>query len=209
MTRTNAGLAAALLLAASCSRAGSQAPAPAPAQAVSAPSFSASDQEVLEFALADLASYSGEDSPVVVRRTVTTPLEVAPDSADWPLTIDEVLHRHDASYWTAFPPADEAALAQAAADLVSRTKSRGGFSGFRSRESRVKVADANAGPKERYEFPETRSIRVWPPGFSSDRRLAVVRMSIPWSIHHAEATYVLGKRQGNWALQVRQFVYYP
>jgi hypothetical protein len=164
---------------------------------------------VLDFALADLATYSGDDSPVVVRGAVAVPLETAPDSADWPVTVDDVLYRHDAKYWKAFPPADDAALAQAAANLVSRTTSRAGFFGFRSRDSRVKVVEPNATPKPRYQFLETRPIRVWPPGFSGDQRLAIVRMSIPWSIHHANATYVLAKRQGNWVLQVRQFVYYP
>ena len=209
MTRTNVSFAAALLLAVSCNRGGSQSPAPASTQVGTSPSVSALDQEVLEFALADLATYSGKDSPVVVQGAVAVPLETAPHSADWPVTVEDVLYRHDAKYWKAFPPSDEAALAQAAADLVSRTTGGGGFSGFRSGDSRVKVVEPNATPQPPYQFLATRPIRVWPPGFSGDRRLAVVRMSIPWSIHHANATYVLAKRQGNWVLQVRQFVYYP
>ena len=43
---------------------------------------------------------------------------------------------------------------------------------------------------------------------SRDGQLAIVRLVIPWSIHHAEATYLLTRRRGRWFVSLRQFVYY-
>lgn len=205
MKTTNIGFALILLLAVSCDRSGSHQPVPARTEASPSPTISASDQAVLDAALADLATYDGKDSPVVCR---DAPLNVAPDSIDWSVTVDDVLYRHDPKLWRTFPQSDEAAFAHAAADLVSRTTSLAGFAGFRSENPEIRVAEVKSPPQPQRVFPAARPIRVWPPGYSADGRLAVVRMSIPWSIHHAEATYVLANREGNWLVQVRQFVYY-
>jgi len=54
-----------------------------------------------------------------------------------------------------------------------------------------------------------RTTRAWRPGYSKDGQLAIVMFSIPWSIHHADATYVLVRQDGAWKVRVRQFVIYP
>jgi hypothetical protein len=56
----------------------------------------------------------------------------------------------------------------------------------------------------RYDRP----IQAWPPGYSRDKSLCIVRLVIPWSMHHADATYLLVQRKARWVVLVRQFVYY-
>jgi len=174
------GLALELMPAVSCNRGESRSPVPVSARVSPRPTISALDQAVLDAVLADLATYGGTDSPVAFRGAVAHPLEVAPDSADWPVTVAAVLHRHEPRLWRAFPGSDEAALAEAAADLVSRTTRHAGFAGFRSPNPHVQVSGTKSTPKPRYSFLATRPIKAWPPGYSLDQRLAVVRMSIPW-----------------------------
>ena len=55
----------------------------------------------------------------------------------------------------------------------------------------------------------SRRVSFWPPGYSKDTKLAVVRVVFPWSIHHGEGTYLLCERNGKWVTLLRQFVYYP
>jgi hypothetical protein len=167
------------------------------------------DEDVLDAALADLATYVGEDSPVAFRGVVAAPLLVARDAADWPVTEAALLDRHEFKAWQAFPRSEEAALAQAAQNLVSRTTRHAGFGVFRSDNPRIQIFAPESAPKPKYSFLAARPIRMWPPGYSADNRIAIVRMSIPWSIHHADGTFVLANRQGAWSVLVREFIYYP
>jgi len=200
-------VAMALLFAVSCS--GEPRRAERVGLASPEPTVSPSDEPVLEAALADLVTYVGKDSPVAFHGAVETPLLVAPEPADWPVTTAAVLKRHEPQSWQAFPLSEQGALAEAADNLVARTTRHAGFVGFRSKNPRVKMLTPGATPAPKYSFLAVRPIRIWPPGYSAERRLAVVRMSIPWSIHHADGTYVFANRQGSWLLLVRQFVYYP
>ncbi len=200
MTKTTAGLAAVWLLAASCAQDSSHAPVVNPTQTGPSASGSIDDQQVLECALADLVRYSGKDWPGA------EPLSVAAEAVDWSVTVDEVLYRHDEESWRDLSSAEETALAQAAADLVSRTTLEKGGVRFQSQHSRLNVGDTATSPEPRYG--ESRPIHLWPPGFTADRRLVVVRMSIPTGWHHANATYVLARQGTGWTIRVRQFVHY-
>ena len=57
---------------------------------------------------------------------------------------------------------------------------------------------------------DKRPIQAWSPGYTSDRKFAVVQLSVPWSMHHADATYLLrwDEPSGKWSIVLRQFVYY-
>ena len=91
----------------------------------------------------------------------------------------------------------------AAADLVQR--SQAATEGFASRDPRVDMAEPrHGGPSSR-----DRPISALMPGFSAAGDLAVVRLLLPWSIHHADATFVLARGPDGWKVLVRQFTYYP
>ena len=53
-----------------------------------------------------------------------------------------------------------------------------------------------------------RPIRAWPPGYTRGGRYAIVFLSIPWSMHHADGTYLLERDGNGWKVLLRQFVYY-
>jgi hypothetical protein len=46
------------------------------------------------------------------------------------------------------------------------------------------------------------------PGYSASRRVAIVLLSIPWSIHGASATYVLRLVDDKWQVLAREFAIY-
>ena len=41
-----------------------------------------------------------------------------------------------------------------------------------------------------------------------DGNYAIVFLSIPWSMHHADGTYLLAREGTGWRVILRQFVYY-
>lgn len=161
------------------------------------------DQEVLDHVLRDLIADTTDRSPVAMRGKPPERLSVASCSASWPITIEQVLHRQDVETWAQLPEDALPELQLAAADLVAR--STPGFVGFESTDWRmtsVRDADANSAA---LRTRAGRPIRAWPPGFSADGTLAVVRLSIPWSRHSATATYVLSSEEQPWAILVRQY----
>jgi hypothetical protein len=49
---------------------------------------------------------------------------------------------------------------------------------------------------------------AYPPGYTADGTFAAVSLILPWSIHHADATYLLARDGDRWRVVLRQFVYY-
>ena len=89
------------------------------------------------------------------------------------------------------------------ADL-SRVEHKQGFRGFQSHHP-----DTHLSREERDNPLELdRPIQAWPPGYSNDKRVALVRLSIPWSIHSAVATYLLSKTSSGWIAVRRDLAIY-
>ena len=166
------------------------------------------DEAVLEVALADLATYAGEDSPVAFQGVVSTPLLVASEPADGPIPQDNVLEKLKEKAWKSLPRSEEARLVEAVGSLATRATRHADVNAFESKNPRVKMVKPGSEQKPKYWFLVPRPIRIWPPGYSVDGRIAMVRMSIPWSMHHADGTFLLTSRQGTWHVLVRQFVFY-
>ena len=54
------------------------------------------------------------------------------------------------------------------------------------------------------------AIQAWPPGFSANRQIAIVRVNLPWGgWHHAVSTHILENEGSDWSVVLRQFVFYP
>ena len=53
-----------------------------------------------------------------------------------------------------------------------------------------------------------RPVLAYAPGFTADGRFAAVSLILPWSIHHADATYLLARDGDGWRIVLRQFVYF-
>ena len=162
------------------------------------------DRHVLEAALADLLSYEGEESP---RKLMTADASgrfaVAPDSAESPLAVSAILERCIAK-WHGLEPKEWRGFKEAATHLVKRVKRKEGFAGFESAHPRFRGPYA----EEPDPLSPYRPIHAWAPGYSRDKSLAVVRLSIPWSMHSADATYLMRRTETGWTVVRREFAVY-
>jgi hypothetical protein len=162
------------------------------------------DQQVIEAALSDLLALN--DSPVAVRNAPPAELRFAANASSYPVKAQQVLMRHQKERWEALSTEQVNAATEAANDLVRRHEAKKTFAPFTPSDPRVKV--------ETQPRPTTigsiyqRPIHAWSPGYTRDGRYAVVFLSIPWSIHHADGTYLLERDGDGWKVLLRQFVYY-
>jgi hypothetical protein len=163
------------------------------------------DAEVLQATLEDLKSYDGKDSPGLFNVRASEPVPFSSEPNRFPQTVDQVLFRYRDELWEALSEQDESLAKEAAGHLIERIETREEFGSFP-----VPAGYKVQKPDEAKDNPRAeRAVSAWAPGFSADRKFAVVRLIIPWSIHHGEGTYLLSQQGGNWNVRLRQFVYYP
>jgi hypothetical protein len=112
--------------------------------------------------------------------------------------------RHDEKQWAKLSEAQLIAAQEAAADLVARWRAKEIDPPFAPSDPRIGLTTPSTQPARLDDRP----VLAWRPGFTVDRQFAVVALSIPWSIHHTDATYLLARENGRWKIILRQFVYY-
>ena len=179
----------------------SEEPPPSPSH----PHIDAVDQQLVDLVLGDLLSAEAGETPLSQKGKPPAMLLVSSRSAGWATSLDDVLSRHDPAAWSDFPASLEASLRQAAQQVVERVPV--GFDGFWSADERVKTIEPAAEPVK-WSRSDRRPIRVWPPGHSADGALAIVCLTIPWSMHSSRGTYVLQQTESGWTVLVRHFVYF-
>ncbi|MGB7160541.1 MAG: hypothetical protein WBD40_20920 [Tepidisphaeraceae bacterium] len=162
------------------------------------------DHAVLDFVLGDLLTLN--DSPLKVRNGPPAEIRFAPEPARYPVTPKRVLMRRDEKLWAALSQTDVDGAAEATAALILRHERKETFGPFQPATPRVKL-ETQPPPTTIGSIYE-RPVRAWPPGYSDDGRYAVVFLSIPWSMHHADGTYLLRREADGWRVALRQFVYY-
>jgi len=131
-------------------------------------------------------------------------------AASYPQTVEDVLFRYEKERWTKLTDGQIKAFNEAAKQLVGRIKDAVVFEKFNSQTERIRIleveADESGQPSDRGR--DNRPVQAWPPGYSNDQRFAVVRLVVPWSIHHADVTYLLAYEDGKWTVCLRQTVHY-
>lgn len=198
------------VLAALVALSGAGPPVPGPATAIE-PSL---DDTVVAAALDDLLTYKGKDTPVYGPFSHQKPLAFAVTPARYELTVENVLYRQEEKVWKTLTPVEVAASREAAKSLVQRLGTLPPDATFTISDTRLRLRDprrkdSNDASAALHTLRSDRSTQAWLPGYSKDGQLAIVMFSIPWSIHHADGTYVLVRQDGRWKVRVRQFVYYP
>ena len=180
---------------------------PAPQAPPTSAASHSSDDDVLDVMLHDLLTVG--DSPLSVGKEKAPPATIllSPTPSKYPRTIDQVLIHHDKAQWAKLSDAQTIAAQEAAADLVARWHAKEMDPPFAPSDSRVKLFDA-ATTKPAVSRFDDRPVLAWRPGFSVDHQFAAVSLIIPWSMHHAEATYLLEMKNGAWTIILRQFVYF-
>ena len=162
------------------------------------------DQTAIEAALADLLTLN--DSPLDVRGQPPAEIKFAPQASTYPVKVSQILLRHEKEKWAALTPAQIDAATEAAEEIARRNYAGEGFKPFEPRDPRIKLDDGAPAPGRNLRFD--RPVHAYPPGFSADGNYAIVFLSIPWSMHHADATYLLALDGDGWRVILRQFVYY-
>jgi hypothetical protein len=178
------------------------APAMATAPATS-PAFDR-DQITIEAALGDLLTLT--DSPLDVRGQPPAEIKFAPRASTYPVKVSQILMRRDKAKWDALSKEQLDAGTEAAEDIARRNYAADGFKPFQPRDPRIKLDDGAPEPGRNLRFD--RPVHAYPPGYSADRNYAIVFLSIPWSMQHADGTYLLARDGAGWRVILRQFVYY-
>jgi hypothetical protein len=165
------------------------------------------DDQVIDVVLNDLLTVG--DSPLAMRKEKAPPARIlfSPTPSQYPRTLQAVLLQHDKKQWATLDERQLIAAQEAAADLVARLKAKEIDPPYAPSDPRVKLFDP-ATTKPSISRFDNRPVEAWRPGFTVDHKFAAVSLSIPWSMHHADATYLLEKKGDTWTIVLRQFVYY-
>ena len=181
-------------------------------QANGAAMLSRLDAAVLGVALADLAGYASTDARDLANGEDGTVVWFSPETVQTQKTTENLLYQQDKASWQRLTAAQQGEVQEAASNLRERIGTIKAFEQFESLDKRVRVGkDAGQDPEKKKSILDRsrRPIRAWTPGYTKNRQFAMIRLVIPWSMHHAEGTYLLEQQDGKWSVCLRQFVYYP
>ena len=188
------------------------APADAPASNNAVVSPADRDSQVLRTVLNDLVTYAGEDSPVFSQGKGPTSVWFSPACVQRKITVESLLERHREEAWKTLSGAQHDAATDAAADVVRRIGTVQSFETLSGLDPRLDVRKTDDHAEQQgvsVRDPYNRPVTAWPPGYARDQQIALVRLVIPWSMHHAEGTWLLDRSGGQWVVLLRQFQYYP
>jgi len=162
------------------------------------------DQVIVAVVLEDLALNRGKDSPIDEIFS-PDPLTLDPTPSRYSISVSDLLQQNEPKKWQALAAGDRPALREAAADFVSRM--RGPIRRFTAGSKHVPLYTGDPTKLSPFSFREA-PIQAALPGYSKDRRLAIVTLAIPWSIHGCSGTYVLLREGESWLVRVREFACY-
>ena len=165
---------------------------------------SAQDQELVAVVLDDLATYQGKDSPIDGIFS-PDPLTLDPRPLPGSPVVDDVLGELEAGDWDDLGDEGRAALREAAQDLESGAGATVGR--FVEGSARVPLYTGDVGALPVLGFRQA-PIRASLPGYSDDRSVGIVVLSIPWSIHGCTGGYVLVRGDTGWRVRIRHFACY-
>lgn len=165
-----------------------------------------SDGEVINAILIDLLTYTGKDSPAVSGNGHTEPtLLFSIKTVTISQTQECVLQSVDAKSWEQIEQQYRGAVVEAASNLVGRIGSVESLVAYVPNDKRIQLFPID----KQIGLLDIRPIRTWLPGYSQDGTIALVRLTIPWSIHHSLGTYILRRERERWIVVVRQFAHSP
>ncbi|MFT3789225.1 MAG: hypothetical protein QM770_24110 [Tepidisphaeraceae bacterium] len=168
------------------------------------------DAAVLRVVFDDMLRADNGRAPREWTRDLSKPVYVSREAERRRLSVNDVLSRHDTRKWDALSDTERAAASEAADDVIARLERADRLPAFRSTSGRIKVyeeAGAATQPTATQPFAE-RGSSVAPPGYSKDRRYAVVHLAFPWSMHSGEVTYILERKDDGWVVVLSDFIYY-
>jgi hypothetical protein len=161
--------------------------------------ISARDNSVMSAVLDDFVT--SEDAAANDPFIQTDPLLFAIRPAQFQLKVSKILPTQ-AEGWGALTAIQREQATEAAERLAERSDSGGGE--FLVDHGRVRLCQGG----ERTRLLGNPPADAFPPGFSSDGRMAIVILRFPWSIHGGDATYIVAFDKGRWRVVLRHIVRY-
>jgi hypothetical protein len=171
------------------------------------------DNAVVKAVLQDLVAYRGKDSPLDGPFGPSRPLQVMVG----PLRGRPSLAAADRCGleerpWRTLTKVQQQATEQAARHLERRAPQASGRWSLVVRDVEMieeghRPGLIEEGHRPRNELGLQRGVDVSLPGYSADGSVAIVLVTMPWSIHSATGTYVLLRDDTGWRVVLREFAY--
>jgi hypothetical protein len=166
------------------------------------------DSAVVGAVLKDLLSLPG--SPLETRKGAKKQILFSSVSLNSRLKPSDILEQTTPGEWKKLSPAQLGLAREAARELVRRLEGKEVLKGLKLEDPRIVIWDkAREGSEQDLRsFRRPQVFHAYAPGYSRDQRLAIVRLTFPWSKHSGHGTYVLARIDRGWAVLVRDFVYF-
>ena len=161
------------------------------------------DNAVVTTVIQDLLTYRGKDSPLDGPFGPSTPLPLMRKPLRGPVSMARGGNACgiEEKPWRALTEMQQRAAEQAARSLERRARVASGV--WDIAVPNVTMHDE----RPRSELGLEGGIDVSLPGYSAGGRIALVLVTMPWSIHSAMGTYVLRKDDDGWKVLLRDFAY--
>ena len=165
----------------------------------------ARDNVVVATVLQDLLTYRGKDSPLDGPFGPSTPLPLMRTPLRGPVSMSGGGNACgiEEKPWRTLTETQQRATEQAARDLERRAPRASGL--WDIAMPNVTMHEESARPRN--ELGLHGGIDVSLPGYSVGGRIAVVLVTMPWSIHSAMGTYVLRHDDDGWRVLLREYAY--
>jgi hypothetical protein len=138
------------------------------------------------------------------------------EATDRSLSLTNVLRPDEVTPWKGLPASQQNRVQTAAKEAVHRAESREQLQYLvssdpdivlcskKDKEAWISAEPAASRWRRRIQF-----LHTYPPGYTSDQKLAVVHLDFAWAINHVgDATFVLERQNEIWSVQMRQYHFY-
>jgi hypothetical protein len=166
------------------------------------------DQLVAELMLSDLLARRDPPVFVAVRGRANILFSQMPPARK--VTVPTILERKEPKEWEKLSSDQLELVRQAAIDLVRRLPKKNACERFAFKDSRVQViGERETSATVGTEFPDRPElVRAYAPGYSPDKRVALLRVTFTAGHHGGVGTYVLARKSSGWMILLREFQYF-
>lgn len=176
------------------------------------------DSAVLEAVLLALLSdpKSPLEPPLGPRTAVPKKIFFSSEAGNGQVRTEDLLLRHAAEERKTLSTVRMKAALEAAAEVARRAAAKERFQNLTPRDPRIVLYSKTDHERDSKETDVVKRIqqpqvfRAYPPGYTSEGRLAVVHLTFPWSggRHSGNATFVLTRKGNVWSVVMRQYLLY-
>lgn len=165
------------------------------------------DSGVLDAVLTHLMS-KDMDTPIYLRTDKTSgkkELDFSLEPIERRVTVSSVLDSPDPKLWNKLSKEQIRGAVEGAGVIVRRLEVKGAFKNLTVQNPSIRLRTKEESQGYKYHPWLVTSRR---PGYSSDKKLAIVQVHYAWSLHPADAVYVLQRTEKGWRIILHQHCLY-